>query len=732
MSQPNADINPHYFGGDLQRHGSQLTQSFDGLSSLNSEQYVTTPTPLHSHGAFSNSVQLHNLDGNPRSALPSETPLAQQVSWNNTVSFFPQRETFDFQLPAGARSASLPGDGPAELPMRYIHSNLAVLSAEQYDIGRPPKRAASKVIKKPTTAVVPIDDGLNPKKRGRARVDAETTEAATEKKRARGRPRLETTDQSPAERRRTQIRLAQRAHRNRKENAIKDLQTELDSLKEVNSEINSAYKSLFDYASQRGLLAQAPKFRQQLQRVQSLVKQAQEKGGLNDSEEGSPDRNLDDGVREAQEAKGDTPPENEEETTAPAQPEPQATRLWGGLMVSHEPVVYHTQPGTANLDPALAIRRRAHGYEIATAPPPENASFGASVPLHASSWEANWAQHPWNRLTGPRSLATNEWAFARRLHRQSQEKALLLASMPNPPTERMMRVFGCVLLFESLDEIRARTKAVLDRTRDDPLSYWANPFHHLGGAGTHFPCSGPSSLAGASSSAYQSTGFGMGPFDARAMRVRDDVLGDDQYINKAGWEGVWYDAGDVEAYLAQNGVVIPTAADVHRVEIHPGAFSDVQTLSQVQVHPSAASEPPGHQTFDSGSSSSVPPSMGGTSFAVPSSVQPNANSVPARVDLWPPVSGTPNLYDAAPSAHGNAPSFTGFDNLPCSNSSYLYPPHESTGAAPIAAPRKAVLDVNSFIDALISHATCLGRAPAFRPRDIVSAFWSSLINDEDV
>ncbi|KAI1772207.1 hypothetical protein F4818DRAFT_179414 [Hypoxylon cercidicola] len=736
MSQPNTDIHPHYIGDHLRDHG-QFSQPYGGYGDLASQPLLTTPIPGFSSNHYppvsSGLVHAPNsLDRNSSSSLPAETSLVQPVSWNSAGPSVPQRESFDFQLPAGGTSALL------EVPMRYLHTNLPVLSAEQYDNGRYPKRAASKAKAKPTATVVPAENAPNPRKRGRNQTDTETTEPGEETKRSRGRPRLETKDQTPTERRRTQIRLAQRAYRNRKENAITDLQAKIDDLKEVNNEINNAYQNLFDYASQRGLLAQAPEFGEQLQRLQTLIKQTQEKDNLKDSEEGSPEGNSDENVQETQAAE-DVAPLEEEAVPVQPEPEPQATHLWGGLMVSHEPVVQHMQATASNLDPALT-NPPAHEYEIITAPTPDNASFGPTLSVDPNFWgsaQANWAQHPWNRLTGPRSMATNEWAFARRLHRRSVERALSLVNMPNPPPSRMTRVFGFVMLFESLDEIKARTRATLDRIRDEPLNYWEHPFHHLGGSGTHFSdrVDGPSSLAGSSS--YQSTGFSMGPFNEQTTRVRDTFLGVSQYINMSGWEGTWFDAGEVETYLAQNGVVIPTTADIHTVEVQPGAFSDVQSQPQIQlmqsIPPSATHAPHGNQTFDTGVPHSMPPSMGSTSFSAELNAHTNPNPVPTQNDLWPPISVTSNLYGATQSADGGIPSFTGFDNMAFPNSSsYFFPHHEPVSAPAMAPPKRVVLDVNNFISSLISHATCLGRAPAFRPKDIVSSFWGAVIADENI
>ncbi|KAI1410659.1 hypothetical protein F5Y13DRAFT_70559 [Hypoxylon sp. FL1857] len=740
-SQPSTDIQSQYIGDALQGHSGQLNQPnqpYSGQNDLSLQPLLTTPIHPFSSNIYplapSGYIDPPNRVGEDPS-WPAVTSLPQHASWSGGVQSLPQR--VGIQSAAGGTPISLP-EAPS---MRYLHDDLPVLSAEQYDDGRystrPRPTAKSNV--RPNATTVPVDNAPNPRKRGRKPVDHEQRESAEEPKRTRGRPRLETKDQTPTERRRTQIRLAQRAYRNRKENAITDLQAKINDLKEVNNEINNAYQNLFDYASQRGLLAQAPEFGQQLQRLQTLIKQTQKEDSPKAGEEDSPERDSDDGAQDSQRIE-DAPATIPNEEPVPTLPEAQTTHLWAGLTVTHEPVIQQDLPtGSSNLDPALS-NSQLHQYEIVTAPTPENASFGPNLSIDVnftSPAYSSWAQHPYNRLTGPRTMSFNEWAFARRLHRHAMERAWILISMPNPPPARMSRVFGFVMLFETVDEIRARTMAALSRTRDDALSYWEHPFHRLGGSGTHFPEAGPSSLSGSSS--YQSSGFGNGPFNERATRVRDTLLGVSQYINMSGWEGTWFDSGEVETYLAQNGIVIPTAADIHTLDVPSGAFSDVETQPQIQLMQSvpsnAMSMPHGNQPFAPGMSSNVPPASGGPIFSAGSNATNTGQGPPsAHDDSWPPVSVTSNLYGATPTTDSSVPSFTGFDNMAANvfpnQSSYLYPHQEPTvPAAPPPPARRVVLDVNKFIGDLISHATCLGRAPAFRPKDIVKTFWGAVISE---
>ncbi|KAI2629942.1 hypothetical protein GGR54DRAFT_286020 [Hypoxylon sp. NC1633] len=732
MSQSSSDVHSQYTRSNLQSHGGQSGQPYTGHNDISSQSLITAPTPPLSSNANlrlapTSLVQPSN-DVVKNSRPFNEISQAEHPLWSSGTQPVPQTERFEFQLPAGGTPALL----PESLPMRYVQTNLAVLSAEQYDDGRFFRRPASKANNKPNTTVVPVENTPNIKRRGRRPVNVEQTELAEETKRSRGRPRLETKDQTPTERRRTQIRLAQRAYRNRKETAITDLQAKINDLRDVNNEINNAYQNLFDFASRRGLLAQAPEFEQQLQRLQELVKNSQEeKDSPKASENDSPEETSDDAPQEVQMGE-DVPAAvvTEESSAVHTQPEAETTQFWG-ITVSHEPEIQLEAPAPISSPDIGLDNSQLQQYEIITAPTVENASFGPDMSIDMNfldPMQSSWAQHPWNRLTGPRTMAFNEWSFARRLHRHAVERAAVLITMPNPPPASMSRVFGFVMLFETIEEIRARTMVTLSRIRDEPLNYWEHPFHRLGGSGTHFSSqeAGPSSLAG--SSTYESTGFGTGPFNERTTRVRDTMLGVSQYINMNGWEGTWFDSGEVETYLAQNGVFIPTSADIHAVELQPGAFSDVESQPQIQLMQTI----PPNASINPDISNNPSPVAGDAALAGGSSLDSNIGPSSARDDAWSSISVTSNLFGAPQATGRSNPSFTGFDNMAANvfpnSSSYLFPYHQPTAETTATAPKRVVLDVNEFLNRLISHATCLGRAPAFRPKDIVSSFWASVID----
>ena len=67
------------------------------------------------------------------------------------------------------------------------------------------------------------------------------------------------------QRRRTQIRMAQRAYRSRKESTISTLEKEVKALRGANEQMSSMLRQLLESATGEGLLQREPQFGQQLQ-----------------------------------------------------------------------------------------------------------------------------------------------------------------------------------------------------------------------------------------------------------------------------------------------------------------------------------------------------------------------------------------------------------------------------------------------------------------------------------
>lgn len=74
----------------------------------------------------------------------------------------------------------------------------------------------------------------------------------------RGRPRLDPQDETPADRRRTQIRLAQRAYRNRKETTISELRGQVTDMQRNIEQMSKTFAQLHDNLYDSGVLNRVP------------------------------------------------------------------------------------------------------------------------------------------------------------------------------------------------------------------------------------------------------------------------------------------------------------------------------------------------------------------------------------------------------------------------------------------------------------------------------------------
>ncbi|KAK7932708.1 hypothetical protein PG985_003420 [Apiospora marii] len=590
--------------------------------------------------------------------------------------------------------------------MRVMGSDLAILSAERYDDGRRVQRPASNgtAMKK---AISSGGDKSVPKKRARKQPPVDQDEHDEEKKRARGRPRLDTTDQTPQEagvpvltpqqRRRTQIRLAQRAYRDRKESAITNLEREVESLKTTNDQMTQAYQDVFDYAASNGLLDAKSELGRKLMRLKALAKKSTDVyDDYNGSspEDGTDETQLPDELRRQSDPSVNSSENVDSSGSSIKQafprPEP-PQQLWAGVMVTHEPV------NEAKALPPLPPPRGQHqlyptlydggpsshhppgpiGYEIIAQPTSQNASFAPQLSFDPSTayggagMHPSWTPSPWASLPNPSSLAYQERSFARRLHRTALQRAARLITMKNPPSEAVLRVFGFARLFETLEQIRERTLDLLTRTERESLFNQEYPFQQLGGMGTHFPAAHETSEHPSSSPTMLGGGlptgrsgkedhhpFIMGPMDPRVGKIRETLVSLGGEINLPGFDGQFWDPDEVQIYLMHNGVEIPPAVDHHTVELEDGAFGpppsqvqDEDDLAQFAAarHADFSSTAAVPGAAGSGTGTATVSGLGGSVASVTSAVPasaPRLTSPVARPDAMP--SAAPHTVDASP------------------------------------------------------------------------------------
>ncbi|SPO04822.1 uncharacterized protein DNG_07507 [Cephalotrichum gorgonifer] len=356
-------------------------------------------------------------------------------------------------------------------------------------------------------------------------VDEQEQQGGSGKKRARGRPRVEPKDDTAADRRRTQIRLAQRAYRNRKETAIQTLEKKVNSLQDSNEEMSKAFMNLYDSAVSQGLLTSAPDFGRQLQatteKFVALARKTSEDANASESVDGcgsigstgsndaQTSRRLSDSPESTAwpvERHGPPPPASDRaESISPNQTSASLASTWAEP--SHIPGV--ARPRNDNVVPLSA----PFGYRIGKGPESTDALAlrptldSASLPPFGTSLDAMdhlgsildpsipfaavAASVPPPTLFGllplvPPSYSYLERTFGRRLQRSALEQGLVLIQMPSPPPHILAAVFGFCLLFEPRDVIIKRLTDTISRHTGQTLHNWSQPFFHLGGAGSFF------------------------------------------------------------------------------------------------------------------------------------------------------------------------------------------------------------------------------------------------------
>ncbi|KAF2972534.1 hypothetical protein GQX73_g899 [Xylaria multiplex] len=620
--------------------------------------------------------------------------------------------------------------------MRYIKGPLDVLNAEQYDDGRFTGRRG--VYKPEAHVLSSATSTSNPKKRGRKASQNDRIEPVEEIKRARGRPRLETGDhQDMKERRKEQIRVAQRAYRTRKENTITDLEAKVAGLEASNHEVNATFQSLMEYVEKNSITAKIPELGRRLQQFQAVLLQRSSEATNPGDDNATPDAKAStDSAAQPDQSRLEiravrNRPESEATPVPTTQHTQQPQQLLGGIIVTHEPESQAVNQDSVQTSVSLL---EDGSYTFVRMANLENASFGYVELMD------NAAQHPWqwDSLPMPSSGAFLERTLSRRLHRRTTERAAKLLAMKDPPYDVMHRVFGFVRNYAPLENIRERVASVLSRGPDEDMNAYAQPFHNIGGSGTHFASDGKNmSYPGSGGAPFPNSGFGMGPFNEKTTMVRDELLDALQHTKFPGWQGEWFDSYEVEQYLAQKSISLPQGGDGY-VEIPPGEFYNNPLVDQASTaENSLRGSVSGKADSDFNVSSNVgegPPlhsteqaMVRNAQYPSPVSSIDTMLSIPATTDIWSSGPIGSDFLAMSQTMSGNT-SFLAYHNatsLGFPNSSQFYSSPAMDLVSGQNRNKRVWFSVDKFIESLGSKGTCVGRGPAFRKEHVVAAFWEA-------
>ncbi|KAL2255503.1 hypothetical protein VTK26DRAFT_3226 [Humicola hyalothermophila] len=537
----------------------------------------------------------------------------------------------------------------------------------------------------------------------------ETSEQEDEKKRSRGRPRLDTKDETAADRRRTQIRLAQRAYRNRKENTIQTLEKQVRQLKHVNEEMSNAFLQLHDFAVASGLLDKMPQFARCLRgTTEKFLTLARD--GIDDDDRNARDPGASSG--------GHAPANGERNQDIDSGQLSGAGHSLAGLTAMGE---LGRQAEVAVDSPSNLIQPATAPYHDLTYPTHAGTNFSFQSGPELDQLSDIHFPSPWPLIPAPASYCAMETTFGRRLHRYALERGLILLDMPGVSQDNINRVFGFCLLVETIDGIKRRLHRMLGHGTRENLNYWLFPFFHLGGAGTHIDPS--TTTAEGKRFGNQGTidvdkprvtaGFATGPFSADITSVRDQDLDEDMRMKTVpGFEGEYLDCDETEMYLYQRGVVIPPGADLVRVEVDPSDFNETAW----ELNPFL--QPDGDALFEI-----VDRQGGGPSC---SSSPPGLGSCATVTDVT-----SPNVTTCIPTDTSTTTAHS--NTLPLQADPFAFTPPVQANNDTIApvppvttTKRTVIIDVHILIKELSKRSICLGRTPGIKPSTINEAFWASV------
>ncbi|KAJ4109719.1 hypothetical protein NW760_002351 [Fusarium oxysporum] len=583
------------------------------------------------------------------------------------------------------------------------------------------------MLEEPQTA----PESLPTRKRSKA---SEENDEERSKKRSRGRPRLDTRDETAQDRRRTQIRLAQRAYRNRKDTAITTLEDKVKDLEDANENMSKEFMNFFDFVLSQGMLEGAPEVARRLNDTTRKFLSLTRKSADDSNRDGVEDTPA---PAQAQEQVVSQPPGRH-----PSGSDSSTSGSGSGEFMLQNPSGFNTSQEKSLSTPQrpdATIRQQATPplnlpYEIITMPTTDNASFPVYDTQTTVSFEQNpFLQSPFPNVHSPSTYAPQERSFGRRLQRATLEAGLRLASMANPPPHRYAEVFGFCLLFEPRESIIRRISSTLARVSHESMFVWRYPFTNLGGAGTFFPNNGEaggSTATGANGNAIplgnqglaqhmkpqEMTGFSMGPFDPDVETTKGDRIDARMRMMYKGFEGDFFDADEVETYLRQRGIVIPANVDFIDAEIDMGSFDETPDLSGLGTSSSffGTHQPPASSQalyMPSQQATSDIPSM--WQSTIPTTLATTTTSM-TQPSLMAPAMGV-DFINIMPTVEATNPGQLGTGMGSLMDSSY-FPRDWAPDASWMKT--KVTMDVNRLVAEMTSRAVCLGRTPGLRPKDI--------------
>ncbi|KAF7589404.1 hypothetical protein BBP40_004307 [Aspergillus hancockii] len=348
-------------------------------------------------------------------------------------------------------------------------------------------------------------------RQARSRGNTITTKMGSQPSKKRGRPGMSDDPESSAEKRRVQIRLAQRAYRSRQKAHVSLLEARICELETAVDSMAKSFLSFNDKVMQSGILEHTPGFTKEFKQVSEeflrLVKDAMET------------------VPETAEA---------EQTRTDSASYDAGRSEDSDMATSNSPEDLRD----ANIS-LLTNTTRTRGEDLPMRCPrsapdvlPSCSSTqitGLSSPVFASGLDPAASD----------GFGPNSTSFAGRLRHACAQRGYRFLKDPSISSPNLYRVFGLLMSTMTRDDLIGYFETRL-KTLDTRAVFekWNIPMFSIGGAGTHYPRTS------------SSTNTPNGP--SSSTRIEEDCIDASPFMS----EDEWFDAKDVEGFLEEHEITL--------------------------------------------------------------------------------------------------------------------------------------------------------------------------------
>ncbi|KAL6699551.1 hypothetical protein J3F84DRAFT_361113 [Trichoderma pleuroticola] len=551
-------------------------------------------------------------------------------------------------------------------PLPSLQSEISILNAEKY--GEEPRQVSGKRSPSPD----------------------HDEDDAVQKKRSRGRPRLDTKDETAADRRRTQIRLAQRAYRHRKDTAITTLEQKVKDLEASNEAMSKEFTKFYDIILAEGIFDIAPHAAPRLRLIADRLLRISSMVGTSSI----------------------TSPDSDESIVA----KPGAGRKGANdiaMSLGSQSSILEPEITASTFSTSQHQHPAAFNYEVIAQATPNNASFpffsldtSSSQPQSGSYLGNSIASpSPYPRLSPPAPFGFNERSFSKRLQRTTLERGLRLATMKNPPPEQYATVFGFCLLFESRESIIRRLAAGLKKAQSEVMDWKLSTSDQFGFLDSAFSAGGSDDLGHALLSLGKSNSAFSGltsAFNQQSSTSSDERAEQRIRMICQNFEGEFFTADEVELFLRRLGLSIPPNVDYLETELD---LNDLQAADDASTksHFASIGLSPGSSGLGSG---------GGIHSNM---WQMNASSIG---DFASSLRGD--------SSEGQSSKMTEFGDESDPNGGLVafmnnHDFSQMWSAGSSWQKTKVSVDIRRLIEELVGRSVCLGRVPGVRPKDVIKS-----------